>query len=87
MQTELRLLPLREVLARVGVSKPTWYRLIAASRAPAPVRASPGRSGWVASEVDAMLAGRVAERDAKVAATTTRRRRVASLLATGEARE
>lgn len=81
MQTEHRLLPLRAVLARLGVSKPTLYRLIAADRAPRPVRASPGRSGWVEAEVDAMIAGRVAERDAAVAETSARRRRASPLLA------
>ncbi len=81
MQTDLRLLPLRAVLARLGVSKPTLYRMIAANRAPRPVRASPGRSGWVEAEVDAMVVGRIAERDAAVAATSARRQRASRVLA------
>lgn len=75
METDLRLLPLREVLALTGVSKPTLYRMIASGRAPRPVRASPGRSGWVAREVEAMIEGRIAERDTAIAASAQRARR------------
>jgi len=77
MTTAPRLLPLREVVARLGISKPTFYRLINAGRAPRPVRISTQRSGWVESEIDAMIAGRLAERGEAVAP----KRRPASLLA------
>lgn len=50
------LIRLPDVLARVRVSRPSLYRLIARGAAPAPIRL--GRmSVWRASEIDAWIAG------------------------------
>jgi predicted DNA-binding transcriptional regulator AlpA len=39
----------------------TWWRAIRRGEAPAPVKVSPGRVAWRASEIRAWQAGRLAE--------------------------
>lgn len=58
---------LPEVLARTGHKRSEWYRQIARGEAPRPVKLGERASAWVASEVDAYIAGRIAARDARAA--------------------
>lgn len=58
---------LPEVLARTGHKRSEWYRQIASGKAPRPVKLGERASAWVASEVDAYIARRIAERDARAA--------------------
>ena len=50
------------VLARVGVSDTTLWRLVRAGKFPRPMQLSPGTVGWPEHEVDAWIAARSAER-------------------------
>jgi prophage regulatory protein len=50
----------RQVLARIPVSRATWWRWIKAGRAPQPVRLGPGIVAWRASDVDLLAASFVA---------------------------
>lgn len=50
------------VLARVGVSDTTLWRLVRAGKFPRPMQLSPGTVGWPEHEVDAWIAARAAER-------------------------
>jgi prophage regulatory protein len=62
-----RLLPIEEVTARTSLSRSEIYRRIALGEFPKPIRLSGsvgshgGRVAFVASEVDAWIAARVAE--------------------------
>lgn len=51
------------VLVATGLARSTVYREIRAGRFPAPVHVGPRLSAWLAAEVDAWIAERVAERD------------------------
>jgi len=53
-----RTLRIAEVLHRVGVSRTTWWRLIKAGVAPAPVKLSPRCVGWYDDAIDAFIASR-----------------------------
>lgn len=64
-QSSLRLIPLSQVIARVGYERTTIYALIKEGRFPRPVRAGKGRSSrWVLSEVEKHIADAIAGRDA-----------------------
>lgn len=59
-----RFLRLPEVLSRVGASKASLYRQVAAGRFPKPVKLFDARSsGWAEEEVNAWIAARLASRD------------------------
>lgn len=58
-----RILRLPQVLDMTGVSRSTIYLSIAAGRFPPPVALGERARGWIASEIDAWLDARVAERD------------------------
>jgi len=68
--TAYTLLRLPEVKARCGLSRSEIYRRCACDPPtfPRPVKLGEHASGWVASEIDAWCAARIAERDAKAAA-------------------
>lgn len=59
----LRLLRLREVMAKTGLSRSAIYAAVKAGRFPAPLAIMPGgrASAWVESEVDAFLRERIAQ--------------------------
>lgn len=52
-----RLVPVGEVLNRLGISKPTLYRGIKAGILPAPVHISARRVGWRSMDIDRLTAG------------------------------
>jgi prophage regulatory protein len=54
-----RLLKVDEVMARLGVSRSTIWRLTQSGDFPRPVSISPGRKGWLQSQVDAWIASRL----------------------------
>lgn len=64
----LTLFRLREVCRRTGKSRSSIYRDIAAGTFPAPVKLGERASAWDSREVDTWIAGRIAVRDAGVAA-------------------
>lgn len=61
--TQPTILRLPDVLRMVGLSRPHVYRMIRAGEFPQQVRLSPGAVGWLRSEVEGWLAGRVSARD------------------------
>lgn len=58
---------LSSVKERTGKSRTTIYRDIAAGTFPRPLKIGARASAWDSREVDAWIAARIAERDAKVA--------------------
>lgn len=52
-----RLIPVGEVLSRLGISKPTLYRGIKSGSLPAPVQISARRVGWRSVDIDRLIAG------------------------------
>ena len=53
-----RLLKIDDVMGRLGVSRSTIWRLTQSGDFPRPVAISPGRKGWLKSQVDAWIADR-----------------------------
>ncbi len=51
-------LPIREVVRRIGLSRSTIYELIRRGEFPAPIQLTPNRVGWLSEEVDAWLVSR-----------------------------
>lgn len=64
---EMQLLPLATVMLRCARSRSRIYGDIKAGIFPAPVKDG-ASSRWLSTEIDAWLAARIAERDAKAAA-------------------
>lgn len=62
MTEQHELMTIGEVCGRVRLAKPSIYRSIAAGKFPRPIKIGPKRSFWVASEIDAYIAARMAER-------------------------
>ena len=62
------LLRLPQVRSITGLSRTEIYRRVAAGTFPAPVKLGERASAWSDGEVNAWIAARVAERDAKAAA-------------------
>ncbi len=60
-----RFLRLSEVIARTGLSRSTIYLRIAKGEFPKQASIGPNASAWLASEIDAWIAARIAERDRK----------------------
>jgi prophage regulatory protein len=56
---EDRLLKVDDVITRLGVSRSTIWRLTQSGDFPRPVAISPGRKGWLKSQVDAWIASRL----------------------------
>ena len=63
-----RLLRLRAVLDRTGLSRSGVYELMETGRFPARVRLSARSIAWVESEIDLWCAERIATRDSEAAA-------------------
>lgn len=65
---QMRVLSFGELLPLKGIrySRSHTYRLIKAGRFPQPVRLGGNCVGFLESEIDDWLAGKVAERDAKL---------------------
>jgi predicted DNA-binding transcriptional regulator AlpA len=59
LETYLSWAQLRPLIGNQG--RTTWWRAIRRGDAPAPVKVSPGRVAWRASEIRAWQAARVAE--------------------------
>lgn len=57
-----RLLAVREVMARTGLSKATLYRLERLGRFPRHVKITPTRSAWAEHEIDAYIDGLLSQR-------------------------
>jgi predicted DNA-binding transcriptional regulator AlpA len=51
-----------QLAARYGVSRSTIWRWMCSGRLPPPVQITPGTTRWLASEVDALDAQRLAQR-------------------------
>lgn len=62
--TASRVLRLRHVLDRVGLSRAYVYAMAARGEFPAPLKLGPRAAGWLESEVDAWVTARAAERHA-----------------------
>ncbi len=56
---------LPQIKARTGLSRSEIYRRIALDEFPAPIKLGVRASAWSKHEVDAWIAQRIAERDAK----------------------
>lgn len=63
----MRLVRERERAAKTGVPKSSWRELMAAGKAPMPVRIGPQAVAWVESELDEWIAERVRAREAESA--------------------
>ena len=59
---ELRLLPIREVMRKIGCSRPQVYRLMHTRGFPRPVHLSRRGRAWRSDEIDAWIEARSAER-------------------------
>ncbi|HEX4006481.1 MAG TPA: AlpA family transcriptional regulator [Acidobacteriaceae bacterium] len=59
METPEKLLRVAEVCSRIGVSRPTVYRFVAAGRIPPPVKIGLRASGFPESEINAIIADRI----------------------------
>jgi prophage regulatory protein len=58
-----KLLTLRDVEAATTLGRSRIYQLIAEKAFPSPIKVSPGRSAWLAAEVDTWIEARIALRD------------------------
>lgn len=58
-----RILPIKPVLDRTGLSRRTLYQEISNGRFPRPVRLAPRRVGWPEADVEAWLKERIEARD------------------------
>lgn len=56
-----RMLRVREVCERTGLSRTAMYRLAKEGHFPKPIRLTTRRSGWLSDEVDEWITSRVAE--------------------------
>jgi predicted DNA-binding transcriptional regulator AlpA len=54
----MKILRLKEVLERVGLSRATWYRLVASGDAPQQVKISIRRVGWIDTGIDDFIISR-----------------------------
>ncbi len=55
-----RLLRLRHVIDRTGLSRSTIYELMATGRMPRPIAISDRATGWIEQEIEAFLQARIA---------------------------
>lgn len=62
MLSTQRLIRLRTVREKTGLSKSTIYAFVQQERFPRPVKLGDRSSGWVESEVDSWISARVAKR-------------------------
>ncbi len=59
----MKVLRIKDVQARVGYSRSHIWQLERAGRFPRKIRLGPNSVGYVESEIDEWIAGKVAERD------------------------
>lgn len=59
----MRILKLKEVMNRTALGRSTLYHLLKNSCFPKPVPLGPRAVGWLESEVEGWIIGRVKERD------------------------
>jgi prophage regulatory protein len=59
--TSNRIIRKPELLAKVGLSNTTIWRLVRARRFPAPIRLSPNSVGWIDSEIEHWIIQRAEE--------------------------
>jgi prophage regulatory protein len=59
-----RTLRIRQVVAKVGLSEATIWRLSAAGKFPKPIKISSGCTVWLEREIDEMVDAKAAEREA-----------------------
>ena len=60
MSEVTRLLRLRHVMERTGLSRTTIYEWVAAGRMPSPIAISDRTKGWVECEIEEFVRGRIA---------------------------
>jgi prophage regulatory protein len=58
---------IKDACRRLGISRTTLWKLVRDKRFPQPIRIEGTRKGFLASEIDAWIAARVAERDQEAA--------------------
>ena len=58
-----RLIRIREVLRKVGVSQSTWYEDVKARRAPPPVKISERAVAWYEPDIDDLIDARLEGRE------------------------
>jgi len=63
------LLRLPAVLAAVGMSRPSVYRMMKSGRFPQQIKLGTAAVGWLRSEVEQWIAGRVAQRGTSTVST------------------
>lgn len=59
METPEKLLRVSEVCSRIGVSRATIYKFVAAGRIPPPIKIGTRASGFPESEINAFIAERI----------------------------
>lgn len=64
---ETRLLTVAEVCRRVGLARPTIYRMVAAERFPRPIHVASRAPRWRSDEISEWIEARTSERDATAA--------------------
>jgi prophage regulatory protein len=62
-QNEARLIRLREVMAKTGLSRSYVYALAQKGQFPTPVKLTERSSAWIESEVQAWIDGRIKQRE------------------------
>ena len=60
-----QIMRLPEVIATVGLSRPSIYRLMKERAFPAQVKLGMASVGWLRAEIDAWIAARVSARDSQ----------------------
>jgi prophage regulatory protein len=60
MKSTSRVLRLRDVCSRTGLSRTSMYRLARLGQFPKPIRLTRRTSGWLTEEIDDWIAARVA---------------------------
>lgn len=63
---DIKILRINDVAKRTGVCRATVYNWLKSAEFPRQIQLGPKSVGWVASEVDAWLAGRIAARDTQI---------------------
>jgi len=58
-----RLIRIKEVLRKVGVSQSTWYEAVKDGRAPRPVKISDHAVGWYEPDIDDLIDARLQGRE------------------------
>lgn len=62
--SDIRVLKLKEVVARTGLTRPTINRQVRLGRFPRAIQLSEARFGWLENELNDWLAERIQQREA-----------------------